>query len=270
MICCSLRLNIFFQSSSLKLNPGTDPLVLDEASSTAVFCLQLRPPAHTLKSVKMDLHLQFLLWYILACSSRVMSDIRYKKKIKYLFKNTYYLFSWSFFSSVRRGSGEWTILLLPDFVAIGHFHLNLFFPTWEDLDTHIFVMWKSIENLVFLWTYCSSQTTLLKWIAVLCHVICYFIYLPSSLTSEENFKVLTESESHVSWQKKKCKSSLFTRMCLYEHEDQCAMFKAKHGLSMPMEYQSILLVMLTEVAQRLKRNARAGFQYISLENPCLF
>lgn len=69
---------------------------------------------------------------------------------------------------------------------------------------------------------------------------------------------------------KKCKSSLFTRMCLYEHEDQCAMFKAKHGLSMPMEYQSILLVMLTEVAQRLKRNARAGFQYISLENPCLF
>lgn len=39
-------------------------------------------------------------------------------------------------------------------------------------------------------------------------------------------------------------------MCLDEHEDQCAMFKAKQFRSMLMEYQSILLLMLMEVARR--------------------
>lgn len=39
-------------------------------------------------------------------------------------------------------------------------------------------------------------------------------------------------------------------MFLYEHEDQCAMFKGKQFRSMLMEYQSILLQMLMKVAQR--------------------
>lgn len=156
-----------------------------------------------------------------------------------------------FLSSIRRRSEQWTTLLLPDFVEMDHFHLNIFFPTLESLYIHIFVMWKPIENSVFLWTFCNSQTTLLKWIAVLRSVTLYvilYIHLQTSPLKKIskcwlNLKALWAD-------RKKCKSSLFTRMCLYEHEDQRAMFKAKRFRSILREYQSILLLMLMEVAQR--------------------
>lgn len=148
------------------------------------------------------LHLQFLLWYTLGCSPRVMSvQVFCEKKKKNCLKNMLSFFM-VFFSSIRRWSEQSTTLLLPDFVATDYFYLNIFFTTWEILDIHIYFMWKPIKKKSnFLWTYFSSQTTLLKWIAVLCSVICYFIYLPSNVISEENVKVLTESANHVNREK---------------------------------------------------------------------
>lgn len=152
------------------------------------------------------------------------------------------------FPSIRRGSEQWAVLLLPDFVAIGHFHLNLFFPTWEDLDIHIL----SCENQLKI-QFSSEHTAVLWqhfWNEVLYYVVLYvilYIHLQASPLKKISKCWLTLKTMWAD--RKKCKNSLSTRMCFYEREDQCAMFKAKQFWSMPMEYQSILLVMLMEVAQ---------------------